>query len=154
MASTRVPWPDANTLRRRIGSLERAVRALMAYVRNIPAGPQGPQGPPGPSALTTQRVASSVAISLPSTPLANVLLDSTSGPLAVSLGAGNTDGQRAFLVATSDATPFNAVTIQLAATDAIGEPLSLITLQHRSAGVQLMWDGTKARWVPMSMSFV
>lgn len=150
MASTRVPWPDANTLRRRLRSLERAVRALLVYVQNIPAGPPGP---PGPSALTTQRVTSSQAISLPSTPLANVLLDSSSGPLAVSLGAGNIDGQRVFLVATSDAEPFSAVTIQLAATDAIGDPLTLMTLEHRSAGVQLMWDAVRSRWVPMGVSY-
>jgi hypothetical protein len=150
MASTRVPWPDANSLRRRLRSLERAVRGIVTYVQNLPPGPPGP---PGPAALTTQRVTSSVAITLPSTPLANVLLDSTSGPFAVSLGAGSLDGQRVFLVATSDASPFNDITIQLAATDAIGTSLAQITLPHRSAGVQLMWDAARSRWVPMGVSY-
>jgi hypothetical protein len=47
MSSTRVRWPDTNTLRRRLGSLDRAVLGIVSYLDELPPPPPGPRGPTG-----------------------------------------------------------------------------------------------------------
>jgi hypothetical protein len=148
--ATRTAWPDASTLRRQTRALDQIVATIVDYLRENPPvpGPPGPEGPPGPTTVSTLRVTSSGPIALPTAALVTVLL-AAAAPVTVSLGGGNGDGQRVVLLSTSDA----AVTVQLAATDAIGTPLTEIQLAHVAAGAQFVWDDVAGRWLPIGVSF-
>jgi hypothetical protein len=144
--ATRTSWPDASSLRRQTRALDSRLEGVVAYLRDNPPIP-GPQGPPGPSAAATLRVNSSGAIALPSAPLVTVLLGT--GASTTSIGSGLQDGQRVVIIATQG----SGVTVQLAATDAIGTPLTEITLSHVAAGAQFVWDGVGERWLPIGVSY-